>query len=61
MWTERDFRVCRQWSHCDTGRPFRLMCWRGRSGLIGKAELVSWLGGGRVVAERLHEAEMLGC
>ena len=29
---ERTFRNPRQWGHCDTGRPFLFMCWRGRSG-----------------------------
>lgn len=28
---DRDLRMARQCAHCETGRPFLLICWRGRS------------------------------
>lgn len=33
-WADRDLRMVLQCAHCDTGRPFLLMCWSGRSGEV---------------------------
>ena len=35
---ERDLRIERQCWHCDTGLPFLLMCWSGRSGGAQKCQ-----------------------
>lgn len=31
IWADRDLRIERQCAHWETGRPFLLMCWSGRS------------------------------
>lgn len=39
MWADRDLRMVLQCAHCDTGRPFLLMCWSGRSGEVAFGQL----------------------
>lgn len=33
-WADRDLRMVLQCAHCDTGRPFLLICCNGRSGEV---------------------------
>ena len=38
-WADRDLRMVLQCAHCDTGRPFLLMCCSGRSGRSRSGQL----------------------